>query len=165
MKQIQKKVWKSRAGAPFKAKDAQLIGEYLESHELNTNEKMLDDARKEDSILHPFFDWDDSSAAEKYRIVQANNIRNHLSVEIVYVNGEVQEFDKGFGFVTINQVPQFIPTEQGLNEKETREQLLKSAWSDVEGSVRRNQQFHEFIGIVDATEKTRVKLKKTYRWA
>ena len=43
-------------------------------------EQVLDYARDEDSELHKCFDWDDSSAAEKYRLYQARLVVNHLIV-------------------------------------------------------------------------------------
>lgn len=43
-------------------------------------EQVLDAARNEGTELHKCFDWDDSSAAEKYRLYQARNVINHLIV-------------------------------------------------------------------------------------
>ena len=36
-----------------------------------TPEEVIDAARRTDSPLHDYFDWDDTSAAHKYRIEQA----------------------------------------------------------------------------------------------
>ena len=43
-------------------------------------DQVLDKARNENSELHKCFDWNDSSAAEKYRLFQAKQIINHLIV-------------------------------------------------------------------------------------
>ena len=43
-------------------------------------EQVLDKARDEDSELHKCFDWNDSTAAEKYRLFQAKQVINHLIV-------------------------------------------------------------------------------------
>lgn len=37
-------------------------------------EAILDEARNPDSPLHPWFEWDDSAAAEKYRRLQAGRL-------------------------------------------------------------------------------------------
>lgn len=50
-------------------------------------EQVLDKARDSSSELHKCFDWDDSSAAEKYRLHQARLVINHLIV----VKREVEE--------------------------------------------------------------------------
>lgn len=43
-------------------------------------EQVLDKARDPKAELHKCFDWDDSSAAEKYRLQQARQVINHLIV-------------------------------------------------------------------------------------
>ena len=50
-------------------------------------EQVLDRARDASSELHKCFDWDDSSAADKYRLFQARNVINHLIV----VTHEIEE--------------------------------------------------------------------------
>ena len=43
-------------------------------------EQVLDKARDSKTELHKCFDWDDSSAAEKYRLEQARSVIRHLIV-------------------------------------------------------------------------------------
>ena len=43
-------------------------------------EQVLDKAKDKNAELHKCFDWDDSSAAEKYRLIQARSVINHLIV-------------------------------------------------------------------------------------
>lgn len=43
-------------------------------------EQVLDKAKDKKSELHKCFDWNDSSAAEKYRLYQARMVINHLIV-------------------------------------------------------------------------------------
>lgn len=43
-------------------------------------EQVLDKAKDRKSELHKCFDWNDSSAAEKYRLFQAKQVLNHLIV-------------------------------------------------------------------------------------
>lgn len=56
---------------------AQKAGERLKEIEnrdgLITPQAVVEDARPEDSLLHPVFEWDDEKAAEAYRIHQAGN--------------------------------------------------------------------------------------------
>ena len=53
-------------------------------------EQVLDKARNESCELHKCFDWNDSSAAEKYRLFQAKQVINHLIV----VTHDVEEPEK-----------------------------------------------------------------------
>ena len=48
-----------------------------------TAEILVETARSEDSVLHPLFEWNDSLAAEKYRLQQARTIINNIEVTIV----------------------------------------------------------------------------------
>ena len=56
---------------------------YKEIHEIGDEvkpEQVLNKARDETSELHKCFDWDDTIAAEKYRLHQARLVINHLIV-------------------------------------------------------------------------------------
>ena len=41
---------------------------------------IVDEAEPEDSVLHPYFDWDDSSASIKYRIWQARQLIAEVTI-------------------------------------------------------------------------------------
>lgn len=43
-------------------------------------EQVLNKAKDENSELHKCFDWNDSSAAEKFRLIQARDVIRHLIV-------------------------------------------------------------------------------------
>jgi len=46
-----------------------------------TPEAILEKARDESSALHEIFEWDDSVAAEKYRLSQAKNLISNLVIK------------------------------------------------------------------------------------
>jgi hypothetical protein len=52
-----------------------------------TPEVVVEFARDENSTLHKLFTWDDSKAAEQYRLQQARNIINNVEV-VTIRNGE-----------------------------------------------------------------------------
>ena len=90
------KKFKARVGSPFKQKDAQEIGEELEK--IKTKENLtpisvVERAKNKKSILHKLFEWDDSEAAEQYRLQQARNIVNHV-VEVIVIRGNLEEEEK-----------------------------------------------------------------------
>ena len=47
-----------------------------------TPEQIVDEARPEDSILHPCFEWDDSKAAESWRIEQARDLIKRVKIMV-----------------------------------------------------------------------------------
>ena len=64
----------------FKADAQKCYKEIQEIGEEVKPEQVLKKARNKKSELHKCFDWDDSSAAEKYRMSQARSVLNHLIV-------------------------------------------------------------------------------------
>jgi hypothetical protein len=56
--------------------DAQIIGEYIELHFPDgvTPHQLLEVATPKSSPIHKYFDWNDESAAHKYRLDQARGI-------------------------------------------------------------------------------------------
>jgi len=79
--------YKAAKGTRFTNQEAQVIGTRLDyigkshSGEL-TKDIVLDDARIISSPLHKYFDWDDTTAAEKYRRHQAGKIIQAVTVEV-----------------------------------------------------------------------------------
>ena len=67
---------------------AAVVGEELEKIRQNSGGKLLpevvvDEARSEESPLHPAFEWDDTTAAEEYRIGQARQIIRAVHVVVI----------------------------------------------------------------------------------
>jgi len=53
------------------------------AHDDLTERAVLDDARKKTSPLHGYFEWDDSSAAESYRLAQAASLIRRVKVTVI----------------------------------------------------------------------------------
>lgn len=74
-------------GGPFTDEDAQVIGPvFLQLERDNdevTKETVLSEARRRSSPLHRYFEWDDTTAAEKYRLEQASLILRSITVAVV----------------------------------------------------------------------------------
>ena len=71
-----------------------------------TPDSVLGAASAPDSPLHPLFDWDDTSAGAKYRLIQARNLIRRIRVEVTV---EARTF----------RVPRYVHTggtEQGYRE-------------------------------------------------
>jgi 4-hydroxy-L-threonine phosphate dehydrogenase PdxA len=68
---------------------ADRIKALAEKHGGITPEIVLSDARKKSSPLHSHFVWDDSVAAEKYRLVQAAELIRRIKVTYEYAPEKV----------------------------------------------------------------------------
>lgn len=74
-----------RSGARIKVADVQTIGMELESNFPSgevTPEGLVSIAINPDSVFHKYFEWDDSKAAQKYRLDQARHLIRSITVEI-----------------------------------------------------------------------------------
>lgn len=74
----------------FKADPTKCYEEICEIGNEVKPEQVLAKAKNEDSELHKCFDWNDTSAAEKYRLFQAKQVINHLIV----IKRDVEEPEK-----------------------------------------------------------------------
>lgn len=97
---------------------------------------VIKEARNKKSTLHPFFDWDDSSAAEKFRVFQAENLIRRVKVEITQRDDE-SVFVRQFVSLPSDRKP--LDTYEGgyrhidsvLSETELRLEYLKSIQAEI----------------------------------
>lgn len=74
----------------FKADPTKCYEEICEIGDEVKPEQVVAKAKDKDSELHKCFDWNDTSAAEKYRLFQAKQVINHLIV----IKRDVEEPEK-----------------------------------------------------------------------
>lgn len=112
---------------------------------LLTSEIVLEAARDKKSKLHVWFDWDDSIAAERWRVEQAKLLLRSIKVEVIS-NGESKEVrvyevvskNEGSGeFKNINDLNEkdihYIRQQALINLKSWREKL--SVYQDFKFTV------------------------------
>lgn len=73
------------------AVDAQVVGEIVEKLPQRTADELLKAASSSRSPLHSQFEWDDTRAAQQYRLVQARVMISSLRVEVVSLDHKVQQ--------------------------------------------------------------------------
>lgn len=74
--------WRAGFDSIFHGADAQKVAEEISAiGESPTAKDIVNAGRDPNSELHKCFEWDDSVAAEKYRIEQARDIVHHLVIE------------------------------------------------------------------------------------
>lgn len=113
---------------------AQVIGEHLAAlHDRSPDglspALIVDDARSDDSPLHPIFTWDDSVAAEKWRHEEARMLVRHIRVEYVADDGASDKRPHAFISVTERSSgePRWLPNVEVLSDEEYRGQVLDKA--------------------------------------
>lgn len=68
--------------------DANVVGNMLSKLDNVTPEAVLELARPEDSPLHSMFEWDDTKAAEAYRLGQARKIIQQVAIVVDHPRSE-----------------------------------------------------------------------------
>lgn len=149
--------YKVRHGSPFREEDANVIGPELvrlakENGGKITAKLVLDSASDPTSPLHEFFDWDDESAANKYRLTQARTIIKCIQYDVK--GGEKVEFDVGVWerIVNAGELPEATPgpgyvTMATVAETPTFEkQILHNAWKDMRAWKARYNKYKDSLG-------------------
>ena len=126
-----KKKYIPSGSAPFGKKDAQVVGEHLETlmkklgGELTTD-AILEDAKKKRSILHKYFDWDDTTAAHQYRLQQARHIISGV-VEVTVIDNENQNVRSFYNVSKSKGRNVYVTLQTAIKEPDYLEQLVNDA--------------------------------------
>ena len=113
---------------------AQSAGEYFESVEKRDGKidqkTVVDEARPKGALLHPAFEWDDTTAAELYREYQAGQIIRSL---VVVQDGKDESKIATRAIVSVvrDDRPAYISVSRAMEDEGTREQLLESALAEL----------------------------------
>lgn len=139
---------KWKMGSLFPAANAeQCYQEIVSIGETATPKQILDFARNPDTELHKCFEWDDSIAAEHYRLQQARTVVCHLVVVPPTENTEPQKFrllqktDEGYK-----------PTKIIYQNKTEYEKLLERAMGELRAFKERYHkltELEEILALID----------------
>lgn len=131
-----------------------------------TANNLLKKARKKSSSLYQFFDWDDSSAGEKWRLTQARNLINE--VKIVVEDKELYAFENVVLNIQDNDAPNKSSIQKSSREykqiieimgnEDYRRQLIKRALVEVTYWKERHSQLVELKSIFDLID------EKSKKW-
>lgn len=107
---------------------AQIAGEELARIEQQHGElkppTVVDEARPENSLLHPAFEWDDFVAAELHRQDQARHLIR--AVQVIKENNEPQSV-----YVHINKTGSYLPVETVVSRNDLYEDAYRAACSRI----------------------------------
>lgn len=160
---------------------AQTVGESLEKITRSggsvTAQSFLDFSRDENSPTHEMFEWDDSIAAEKYRLQQASNIICHLEcTEEVYESEPIEiELEEGtaepvdsmhFRSAYVNvakrsavgRKAEYVPIAVAMSKEDMRNQVLENALISLKAFERSYSYLQEMSLVIDAIHKTEEKI-------
>lgn len=114
-----------------------------------TPELVVDTARDPSHPLHTRFEWDDSTAAEKYRHIQAGDLLRVVKLPADPSRpGDLRAFVavKGKG----SHRAEYVPTERAMADEFTRKLVLAEMEREWKALKRRYQHMAEFAQVVTA---------------
>lgn len=146
---------------------AQVAGEVMKSIEERdgsiTPQAFLEASRPEDSPTHGAFEWDDSVAAEKFRLTQSRHMINNITVKIIS-DGDDNPKEKHVAFVNVtdgrHKPAEYKSVNIALSESDSRDIVLRNAMAELEAFQKKYETLTELAEVFSAIEKVKKRSKK-----
>lgn len=121
--------------------------------EKRTPQEIVDIARNPDSVIHNYFQWDDTIAAEEFRKEQAAKMERSFVLTKVVDDGEKVE-KKVYRLVEVDssRTSVYTPVIFTLRKEDEYADLLKRAKIELEGFVKRYHSLTELQEIIEDIE-------------
>lgn len=152
----------ARFKAGVTSPDPKVIGEHLallaaEHKRELTPQDVLDDARKHNSPLHQFFEWNDGVAAEQHRLEQARGLIR--SVVAIYVREDKPAVrTRAFVHVPEPGAPHYRTADHAMSQEKTRKMVLRRALTELQAWRKRYKDMQEFAAVFEAADQIEMKL-------
>lgn len=148
-------IYKFRDGSRLKG-DAQAVGVRLTSIRENNGRlapiDVVNEARAKESLLHQYFEWDNSKAAEQHRLAQAR----HLVAAVVIVETEehgeispIRAFAKLYGDEGYQTI-QMVLTNPDMRRRALLE--IRRGIKTLKDKMENFEEFADLIGALDTVE-------------
>lgn len=127
---------------------------YDECQTLNevTPENVLNKARDAETELHKCFEWDNTVAGEKYRLIQARDIIRHFVI-VTPEKNEDEEPIKVRSYQVTTQRNVYEPTRFFLQKPDEYAALLERAKAELENFKRRYQTLVELEEVIESIDR------------
>ena len=139
---------------------AQVAGEFIEKleekHGEVTPRVIVDASRKKNAPLHRCFEWDDTTAAEKYRETQAAALLRNLTVTVEPIADETPKTVRAFVRAT-EKKGSYISVISAMSNEHLRENLLQAALDELREFQRKYADLQELAEVFSAITKVEKK--------
>lgn len=154
-KMVYEKKYSWRAG---KSVPAQVAGEVMEMIEKRdgvlTKEAFLDESRPENSPTHKLFEWDDTIAAEKFRLEQSRIAIQDIVVTVITKADEPQ---KVHAFVNVTKgkanKAEYSNIQVAMSDDAKRSAVLANAFMELEQFENKYGIYSELAGVFNEAHK------------
>lgn len=141
--------WKPQSGFAKKADPNKVAAEINSIGESATPEQIVALGTGESTELHKCFEWNDTVAANKYRLEQAKDIAESLLVIHLDPRKSEVEPNRLRAMYHLNGTPGYQASIRILSEKEKYQQLLEQAKAELRMFKAKYSMLTELKGIFD----------------
>ena len=115
---------------------------------------VLKEAKKKRHPLHPYFNWDDSDAAKKWRLHQANMLISRAQITIT--DHEERTIS---AFISVNKEDgrEFVHTAEAIND----DQIALQIFAQLEARIATLQDHLQSLNLLQGVSKTALTSAKT----
>lgn len=147
-------IYKWKPETTLRKHDPQSIGEHLEALRRRksglTPEILVTDAKRTTSPLHPVFDWNDTTAAEKYRLHQAGYL---LRAIVTVIEEDTEHHRSTRAFVVVSDTDdggKYTSIQVALSDPLYRAEILARARKELASWQARYAELEELADLFDA---------------
>ena len=148
IKMVYERKYSWRAG---KSVPAQVAGEVMEMIEKRdgvlTKEAFLEESRPENSPTHKLFEWDDTVAAEKFRLEQSRIAIQDIVVTVI----RKEEPKKVHAFVNVTKgkhnKAEYSNIEVAMSDEIKRQAVLANAFGELRAFEQKYEAYDELAGV------------------
>lgn len=137
--------WKNSPSYFSKKANAQKC--YEEIGDNPTPQSVLEKAKNPKSELHKCFDWDDASAAEKFRLIQARQV-----IQSFVIKGTEKTDEPIRAFQITSEPMIYAPTRSFLTDENEYETLLRRVKAELKQIRNRYKQISELESVFEAID-------------
>lgn len=143
--------WTKHFGVP-----AQVVGEWLYALPERSADAVLEAAKNRKSPVYGLFDWDDSSAARKYRLAQACSMINSLEVQILTPENKTKRIS---AYIRSIGTDQYVPTLEASDEDLSLNE--KRCWSEMSRFKIRWKNLQFAREVISAIQHAEMRITRT----
>lgn len=145
--------WKSGSRIKGNAQESgELFKQLSETKDGLTAETLLEANKPETAPLHNDYEWNDEKAAHEWRLHQSRHFINSLAVKVVSEDAaETETIVRAFHIA--DEPSHYEPITAIIKEKTKYEQLLQTAYSELQAFRRKYSVLKELNPIFESIEK------------
>lgn len=141
----------------FLTGDAQAVGDKLteikERDGAITPDAVVQEAKPKKSVLHGYFEWDDSKAANEFRLNQARHLTRNI-IAVSYKEGEPAESYRAFTHISraVTESPGYYSTIDTMRDDERRVYVLSKIRDLLQSTYRKLQEYRSYEELSEVLE-------------